>query len=378
MMAISSVNLLKNYISIDQAEVLASILREHPTLKSLCGNKSDETELGMSGKMRGAGDAIMLAAEIIDNGALYYLDISKNDIRATGCKALAEALKGNQVMRELNVADNRLVLKADVEDLSDVDMSGVATLADVISNMGALTSLNVADNEFKAEGAKYITDAIKVSNCVLQSFWHHFYVHMTTGSTAVVCCYPQNTALSNFDISNNSLLAAGTEALAEGLEGNQIMTELNISANGIGKSGAIALAGIIPGMVALNSLNLSQNGSQDGSGFAESFAYCLKKNTSLKTVNISDNNISFTDDLFSSLCAVSKVLAGGNNFSGIENPCLKVLCKRKVLEVQSIGKVDLHSQKLTGQWFAVFCRVYHTLMYVFCIQDLFLGLPCAT
>jgi hypothetical protein len=75
--AISSVNLLKNWIGIDQAEALVSMLQEHPTLKSLCGNKGNETELDMSGKMRFGSwtseDAIMLVAEIVDNGALSKL-----------------------------------------------------------------------------------------------------------------------------------------------------------------------------------------------------------------------------------------------------------------------------------------------------------------
>ena len=80
--AILSVNLLKNNIGIDQARALASILKEHPTLKSLCGNSGEETELDMSGKGMDAGDAIMLVPEIVDNGALTKLDISGNGIGA--------------------------------------------------------------------------------------------------------------------------------------------------------------------------------------------------------------------------------------------------------------------------------------------------------
>jgi hypothetical protein len=64
------VNLLKNSINVEQAQALVIILKEHPALKSLCGNKDDETELDMSRKMSGAGDVIMLAAEAVDNGAL--------------------------------------------------------------------------------------------------------------------------------------------------------------------------------------------------------------------------------------------------------------------------------------------------------------------
>jgi hypothetical protein len=50
------------------------MLKEHPSLKSLCGNRGDETELDMSGKMFGAEDAIMLVAEIVNNGALVCAD----------------------------------------------------------------------------------------------------------------------------------------------------------------------------------------------------------------------------------------------------------------------------------------------------------------
>ena len=78
--AILSVNLLKNGIDVDQANDFVGILKEHPTLKSLCGNNGNETELDMSGKMNSPEDAIMLAAEIVDNGALTSLDISDNEL----------------------------------------------------------------------------------------------------------------------------------------------------------------------------------------------------------------------------------------------------------------------------------------------------------
>jgi hypothetical protein len=77
-----------------------------------------------------------------------HLDISNNGIRAEGGKALAEALKGNQVVTELNIAGNSLgqdsnfVLGWGYGD----DMSGVIALADVIPGMGAMTSLDLANN----------------------------------------------------------------------------------------------------------------------------------------------------------------------------------------------------------------------------------------
>jgi hypothetical protein len=91
--AISSVNLLQNDIGTDQAKVLASIIKEHPTLKSLCGNKGDEAELDMSGKDMHKWDAIMLAAEIVDNRApLTSLNLASNSLGVEGAKIIAAIL----------------------------------------------------------------------------------------------------------------------------------------------------------------------------------------------------------------------------------------------------------------------------------------------
>ena len=102
--ALVSANLLNNKIGVEQAQYLATILEEHASLKSLCGNKGDETVLDMSGKMMGADGAIMLAAEIVANGALTSLNISSNRLGEyfnssrgwisdmTGIKALAAAI----------------------------------------------------------------------------------------------------------------------------------------------------------------------------------------------------------------------------------------------------------------------------------------------
>jgi hypothetical protein len=138
------VNLLKNHISVAQAKNLVSILKEHPTLKSLCGNKGDETKLDMSGKISGADDVIMFAGEIVDNGALTSLDIS----------------------------DNRLGGSYDGFTLTATP-EGPKAIADAIKDVGALTLLNLSSNSLKVEGAKIFAEAVKVTNCaILRSFWH--------------------------------------------------------------------------------------------------------------------------------------------------------------------------------------------------------------
>ena len=100
-------NLLNNEIDVEQAQNLATILREHATLKSLCGNQGNETELDMSGKEMGADGAIMLVPEIVANGALTSLNMSSNQLcgvdrwghgtyDASGVTALADAIAKHQ------------------------------------------------------------------------------------------------------------------------------------------------------------------------------------------------------------------------------------------------------------------------------------------
>ena len=69
---------------------------------------------------------------------------------------MAEALKGNQIMTELNISSNY----AGIKETGEADMSGVIAIGDTIPTMGAMTSLNVSSNLLRAEGAKHIAAAL--------------------------------------------------------------------------------------------------------------------------------------------------------------------------------------------------------------------------
>jgi hypothetical protein len=73
MSLLQSVNLLHNNISVEQAQSFVTLLKEHPTLKSLCGNSGNEKELDLSHKNIGVDGAIMLSSEISENQALVKL-----------------------------------------------------------------------------------------------------------------------------------------------------------------------------------------------------------------------------------------------------------------------------------------------------------------
>ena len=157
--AISSVNLLKNDIGVAQAEDLLGILKDHLTLKSLCGNKGNETALDMSGKMNGAADAIMLVAEIIDNGAMTALNLSSN---AIGGYAVPAGWKYLPFSPPNSRFYNTATKKNQGEPPAGASQAGYIAVANAIKDMETLTSLDLSSNYLYAKGSKIIAEAIKV------------------------------------------------------------------------------------------------------------------------------------------------------------------------------------------------------------------------
>jgi hypothetical protein len=79
--AISSLNLLKNRIPTEQALELVKIMQSKEKLVTLCGLRKDETELDFSGQHLGAGDAVLIANDISDMGALTKFIFSGDNAR---------------------------------------------------------------------------------------------------------------------------------------------------------------------------------------------------------------------------------------------------------------------------------------------------------
>jgi hypothetical protein len=78
--ALSIANVMGNSIGKKMLSKLQEIMRSKPNLISLCGIADGATEADLSGFGMDADDAIILASELPDKGALTKLDISRNDI----------------------------------------------------------------------------------------------------------------------------------------------------------------------------------------------------------------------------------------------------------------------------------------------------------
>jgi hypothetical protein len=145
------------------------------------------------------------------------LSLKSNNLCAGGGKALAEGLKGNQVITELNLADNHMGLKSDAKSIADVDISGVIALAEAISGMGAMTSLHVGMNNILEKEMKAIIT-----------------IAMSKESMKILCEVPiKDKTLLKLDISGKSLGYEGALVVAEYLRYNGIISSVDVTKNDI-------------------------------------------------------------------------------------------------------------------------------------------------
>jgi hypothetical protein len=144
--ALSSVNVLSNVIPVEQAQELVQIMRSKDTLTTLCGLTGEETELDFSNGILGAGDAVLIANDISDMGAISSLNLSSNNL---GQLPLGWAA-------HVDPASQKTFYAKEGETSQWVHPGGIGFIADAINDMGATTSLNLALNDLGAQGAKSI------------------------------------------------------------------------------------------------------------------------------------------------------------------------------------------------------------------------------
>jgi Ran GTPase-activating protein (RanGAP) involved in mRNA processing and transport len=237
---------------------------------------------------------ISIANALPDMGAMTKFDISSNNLRAEGGKSLAEGLKGNQVIKELNFRGNDLGRNSKY----DTDTSGIIAIADVIPGMEALSVTNVMGNKIGKEQLAKLQEVMHskpnlVSLCGIADDATEADLSglgMDADDAAILASeLPDKGALSVLSLKSNNLRADGGKALAEGLKGNTVITELDISTNALGvdsgykpdMSGVIALANAIKDTGALTKLDISDNNIEQGEALQRIADLCHTKGVEL-------------------------------------------------------------------------------------------------
>ena len=260
--------------------------------------------------------ATCLAKALVKNESLKVLQLAGNMIGPVGADRLFRALRSNSSLEEIGLKMNRIggcLDKADVRSLSDalgndgccciakLDLSyndlnctGCVVLSEVMKEC-SLRDLNLEKNDICSEGAVALANAV-AKNLTLRNLVLRGNQIGESGAKALGEMLKQNSALKILDLSSCSIGNDGGSALGIGLSQNATLEHLLIDDNslGSGKNDAFFSVGLSTNKV-LNSLHLSSNGLSDGraeSVWGKAIADALSKNTSLRHVDLSNNELS--------------------------------------------------------------------------------------
>ena len=125
-------------------------------------------------------------------------------------------------------------------DNDQIDDTRAAALADGLKVNAVLTNLNIADNHIGHVGAAALGEGLKV-NAVMTNLNLSMNQIGPTGATALGDALKVNAVLTNLNLFRNKIGDVGAAALGEGLKVNAVLTYLNIGLNQIGPTGATAL-----------------------------------------------------------------------------------------------------------------------------------------
>ena len=118
--SLTSVGLLGCKLDGATIEMLLKLKEEKPNLVSLCGLTPDQTEASFGGWGLTIQEVKhFLAPEIAVHRSLTKLDLNRNCIGDEGAKALAEALRVNHMVTELDLRENENIGAAGKEALRE-------------------------------------------------------------------------------------------------------------------------------------------------------------------------------------------------------------------------------------------------------------------
>jgi hypothetical protein len=326
--ALSSANLLRNSISVEQAQELVKIMRAKKNLTTCCGLSGEEAELDFSGQDLGAGDAVLIANDISDMGALTSLNLSSNSIGA-------QWKQGKMVVTPEGIFVVVVTFGSHV-----VFYVGPVAIADAIRDTGALTSLNLASNNLgepvlpdgwsikdkgmscekyvhadgreqkdhpsKPEGVIALANAIPNMRALSKLVMRENGIHGAEAGRAFADMLAQNTVLKELDLSSQKVGTFGkaldalfAKEFAVGISGNGALTRLDISKNELFHDDGAPAGKSISDMLAVNStlreLDVSGNAehswSKGGLSFAQALSVGISDNRALTSLDISKNDI---------------------------------------------------------------------------------------
>ena len=314
---------------------------------------------------------------------LVQLNMCNNGITDKAAPALALVLSGNSKLQELDISYNNLEAtgiskifgKLDISHLTKLNISNNVIddqAADIVgsflSKNTKLRELEISCNNLNESGTKTLCKRItNLPKLTKLKFGGNNFSHLAADHVAeVLLC---NTKLEEIDISNNNLLAAGAVSIFNGMKNIFTLRIVNISHNWITYEAADSIAAVLSqnthlrkvylakndfaanGIMALcremsnilylTHLDMSYNKITDEA--AHDIATLLFHNSELKEVDLSNNlmqtpGVTIMCKVISTLANLRKLNISNNNIIG-ETACdiANALSKIKPLEELSLN-----------------------------------------
>ena len=305
---LTSVNLLRNHIDLEQTNALVATLEQTENLKSLCGNTGVESELNMCNQL-GSYGAIMLAPEIVANPYLQDLDISNNNIgRLVPSGGWTKEYSEDGFRTWYKHTDGRKQSECPAGSLPQ----NAITLANAIKQKKkSLTKLNIRNTglgnltlpegwTFDSSRKKWLHPSGSLDSAPIDA--------KAEGANAFTEVISESTTLTSVNILENHMGTELAKTFAEILQNHHTLkslcgnlgteTDLNMRGKKMAEDGAIMLPPEILANRALETLDASRNymfGWKHNSIAIRAWANVLSHSTSLIDLNLAYNRITDSD-----------------------------------------------------------------------------------
>jgi Ran GTPase-activating protein (RanGAP) involved in mRNA processing and transport len=252
--------------------------------------------------------AMALAGALATNKSLISLSLSLKGNEAlslhdAGIEALGGTLKRNNSLRELCFRGIKLTIPAmtslanalkinkrltELRLHSDIDDEGAIVLADALRSNTSLTEVDLYNNRIGDRGVAAIGEALMVNASLIRLYLHKNNIGDEGVKSLAMALYV-NTSLTDLYLSYNGIRDTGVVAVGEALKANTSLSCLDLSCNIIGDAGTTALGEALKTNTTLSRLDLDS--TRIGHGGAASLGEALKVNTSLTRLFLGNNTI---------------------------------------------------------------------------------------
>jgi len=302
---LTHLRLHRNDVGVQGAQALATALKSNKTV----------VDINLAQNFCSCGDeaAEALAGMLTTNRTITRLNLERCFIGVEGIKALATALKLNDTVVDINLADNRwlgdegaeamaavLSTNAAIKRLNleecKIGDAGVEALASALRINRALTQLRLHGNDVGVQGAQALASALMV-NRVVAADWNQD----DTSSANQLCRSPFgastrlqaladalriNQTITLAHLRNSKIGDDDLKALADALSINKTITRLHLDTNQIGDNGMKALANALRVNRTIQRLALFCNPIGDEG--VKALAAALEANKTITKVSLSD------------------------------------------------------------------------------------------